>query len=198
MQLRYFQLLHDRIVFDQLRALSADKIEESIGSWFAQVIPITNGLFLTPTMDNYVLDDGYYAIIDNGKIADIPYMIGANKDDIDVIGKEGNIHPDTMLLKGSKDFSCKLDELGRKPAYVYYFTRELPGDHWGAYHSAELFYMFGTLDRCWRPWEKRDYDLSERMIDYWSNFMKCGDPNGDGLPVWEPCSRENQSVMLLG
>lgn len=181
----------------ELRALPADKIEQSIGAWFEQVMPITKGLFLTPTIDGHVLEDGYYAIMDNGRIADIPYIIGANKDDIDVMGREGNIHPDTMLLKGSINFSHKLESLGRKPAYVYYFTRELPGDRWGAYHSAELFYMFGTLERCWRPWEPRDYDLSERMIDYWSNFMRCGNPNGEGLPVWKPCSKENAALMTF-
>lgn len=33
-------------------------------------------------------------------------------------------------------------------------------------------------------------DLSRRMLDYWTNFMKTGDPNGPGLPRWEPCAGE--------
>lgn len=199
-QEKYGQMFTDMLgvkSMEELRSIPAHEIENAVGPWFGQVMPITKGLFLTPTMDGYVLDDGYYDIMNKARIADIPYMIGANKDDIDVQGMEGNIHPDTMLLKGSIDFSKKLEEIGRKPAYVYYFTRELPGDHWGAYHSAELLYMFGTLDTCWRPWEKRDYDLSERMIDYWSNFIKTGNPNGEGLPNWQPCSKDNQTLMLF-
>ena len=46
-----------------------------------------------------------------------------------------------MLNRGSIAFSHKLEELGRKPAYVYFFTRNLPGDDQGAWHSSELWYM---------------------------------------------------------
>lgn len=182
---------------EELRKLPADTIENSIGQWFGQVMPLTKGLFLTPTLDGYVLDGGYYELIKNGKIADIPYMLGAVKDDIDVMGKEDNIHEETMLLRGSKYFSYQLEALGRFPAYVYYFTHELPGDDWGAYHSAELFYMFGTLDTCWRPWTERDYRLSEKMIQYWANFMKTGNPNSDDLPQWQACSKNTENMMIF-
>ena len=94
-------------------------------------------------------------------------------------------------------FSHKLEELGRKPAYVYHFTRDLPGDSQGAWHSAELWYMMGTLDRCWRPWTEGDRALSERMLDYWTNFMKTGDPNGNGHPLWQACDRASGFVMEL-
>ena len=80
---------------------------------------------------------------------------------------------------------------------VYYFTRNLPGDDFGAWHSSELWYMFGTLDRCRRPWEKRDRELSARMLDYWTDFMKTGDPNGAGKQVWKPCTREDPEVFEL-
>ena len=90
-----------------------------------------------------------------------------------------------------------MDELGRKPSYVYYFTRDLPGNDAGAFHSAELWYMFGTLGRCWRPMTEHDYDLSNQMLDYWTNFMKTGDPNGDGLPEWAPCTKANPVVKEL-
>ena len=42
----------------------------------------------------------------------------------------------------------------------------------------------------------RDYKLSECMVDYWANFMRNGDPNGEGLPVWKPCVGE-EDVMVL-
>ena len=98
------------------------------------------------------------------------------------------------LYRGSVAFSHKLEDLGRKPAYVYCFARDLPGDAQGAWHSAELWYMMGTLDRCWRPWTEQDRMLSRDMLDAWSAFMRTGDPNGNGQPLWKPCTREEPFV----
>ena len=55
----------------------------------------------------------------------------------------------------------------------------------------------GTLDRCWRPWTEGDRKLEQRILDYWTNFMKSGDPNGEGLPAWQPCSTAEPFVMEL-
>jgi para-nitrobenzyl esterase len=88
--------------------------------------------------------------------------------------------------------------LGRKPAYVYRFVHDLPGgDGLGAWHSCELWYMFGTLGRCWRDFTEKDYTLSERMLDYWSSFMKTGDPNCGSWATWQPCSGAEGFVMEL-
>ena len=69
------------------------------------------------------------------------------------------------------------------------FDRRLPGDERGAWHSGDLWYWFGTLDSCWRPMEQKDYDLSDQMTDYLTNFAKSGDPNGNGLPAWSPSGK---------
>ena len=54
----------------------------------------------------------------------------------------------------------------------------------GAYHSAEIEFVFGMLDSKKLPWRPEDYELSEQMGSYWTNFAKTGDPNGAGLPQW--------------
>ena len=43
--------------------------------------------------------------------------------------------------------------------------------------------------------EQKDYSLSTRMTDYLTNFAKSGNPNGEGLPLWQPAGRES---MRLG
>lgn len=179
---------------EEMRAKSSDEIMEAVGPFMGKVFPIAKGLFLVPVIDGKVLTGGYYDLMDKGEIKDIPYMVGSTKDDI-LVTPEMKSPEDSPLYAGSRAFSHKLDSLGRKPAYVYYFTRDLPGNDFGAWHSAELWYMMGTLDRCWRPFEQGDYDLSERMLDYWANFMKTGDPNGTGLAPWRPCSKNDPFIM---
>ena len=180
----------------EMRAKSADELMAAFGPFMDKVVPMAHGLFLTPTIDGKVLTKGYYELMDQGEIKDIPYMLGCTKNDI-MVAPNAKLPEENPLYAGSIAFSHKLEDLGRKPAYVYYFTRDLPGDDFGAWHSSELWYMMGTLSRCWRPWTDGDIALSEKMLDYWTNFMKTGDPNGCGLPRWAPCSEENSFVIEL-
>jgi para-nitrobenzyl esterase len=87
------------------------------------------------------------------------------------------------------------------PAYLYRFTRLAPGSDpikVGAFHSAELAYVFGTQASIDRPWSARDRELSEQMQSYWTNFAKTGDPNGEGLPAWPRFDAAQQEAMQLG
>ena len=55
----------------------------------------------------------------------------------------------------------------------------------------------GTLYTGWRPWREQDVQASEAMMTYWANFVKFGDPNGDGMPVWEKHAMGDERCMLL-
>ncbi len=159
---------------DELRKVDADTIIDKCGAFIGQGIERFKGLFLIPTIDGHLLKDGYYSLMDSGKLPDIPYMLGSNSDDILSDDEKSGIAERQPLHMGSTAFSEKLEELGKTPAYVYYFSRKLPGNDAGAFHSAELWYMFGTLGRCWRPMEDHDYALSEEMMEAWTTFMKEG------------------------
>lgn len=95
--------------------------------------------------------------------------------------------------------------------YYYYFDPDIPGwDHPGPFHSSDLWFWFETLAKCWRPFEGRHYDLARLMCNYWANFVKKGDPNGDDasgtpMPHWAPYShaapyaiRFEQSGVSMG
>ncbi|WP_077348140.1 carboxylesterase/lipase family protein [Algoriphagus sp. A40] len=90
-------------------------------------------------------------------------------------------------------------EKGQDKAYVYYFTRVPPGEpNYGAFHSAEFSYAFHTLRNWNRPFEQADYALEKTMSSYWVNFVKTGNPNGEGIPEWPVFDPENPLVIELG
>ena len=76
------------------------------------------------------------------------------------------------------------------PIYAYQFAMDIPGwDNAGTFHSVDLWFFFETLAKCWRPFTGRHYDLARQMCDYWVNFIRTGDPNGEDsigqqLPHW--------------
>ena len=125
---------------------------------------------------------------------------------LDLIGFSEN--PEEAMLCGGWDDVLKpgifawADHAAERPelapTYLYHFTREMPGDGAGAYHSSELWYVFQTFQRCWRELTGVDQDLSGAMVRYWSNFAKTGNPNGEGLPEWKPYSKESRGSMELG
>lgn len=180
-----------------LRSRPAEEIFRALGAFLPQIMGRAGGLIYAPTLDGKLLTAGYYETMDRGEIKRIPYLLGCTKDDIR-LAPDAPAGRDSDLYKGCLAFSHKLEDLGWDPAYVYYFDRDLPGDDQGAWHSSELWYTFGTLGRCWRPWAPEDYALSARMLDYWTNFMKTGDPNGPGLPAWKPCTQADPYVQDLG
>ena len=84
-------------------------------------------------------------------------------------------------------------------AYLYFFDLDAPGDDNKAFHSSDLRYVFGTLDRSWRPYGQRDHEASSQMIAYLARFARCGDPNREGLPSWEKCGgRMRAQVLCIG
>jgi para-nitrobenzyl esterase len=75
-----------------------------------------------------------------------------------------------------------------RPAYLYYFTYVPPhpqAEKLGAYHAAEVPYVFDNLHML--PWKLSDSDhaLADALADSWTRFAAAGDPNGGNLPKWE-------------
>jgi para-nitrobenzyl esterase len=94
-------------------------------------------------------------------------------------------------------------QFGKSRVHFYYFRRKPPFptgsvyEGWGASHFAELWYVFDHLDQDKWPWSAADRELAELMSRYWTNFVKSGDPNGNGLPSW-PDFGVDGKVLHLG
>jgi para-nitrobenzyl esterase len=90
---------------------------------------------------------------------------------------------------------------GKSSAYLYYFSRVPPGAAsatLGAYHAAEIAYVFHNLHLGTRPYEDADRKLSDLMSSYWVNFAATGDPNGKDLPKWPVYGEKTDVALELG
>nr|WP_315212896.1 carboxylesterase family protein [uncultured Flavobacterium sp.] len=68
----------------------------------------------------------------------------------------------------------------------------------GAVHSAEIEYAMGNLTgNKDYAWTESDYAVSETMLNYFANFIKTGNPNGDKLPVWPMAKNEEKPEIMI-
>jgi len=81
------------------------------------------------------------------------------------------------------------------PVYQYYFTKE--NGRLGNWHSGEEVYLYGNIPEDSKLYDDYDRELSEIMCSYFANYIKTGDPNGWGLPVWEQ-NTTSSDVMEFG
>ncbi|WP_165421008.1 carboxylesterase family protein [Bradyrhizobium sp. Leo170] len=73
---------------------------------------------------------------------------------------------------------------------------------YGSSHASEIQYLFPVanpsgfgLNLPQTPLDANQHKLSDRMVGYWTEFARGGDPNGHGQPHW-PRFRRNHQVYL--
>jgi len=109
-----------------------------------------------------------------------------------------NVYFSEHLQASAEAWALLLEKQSAAPVYVYCMDRKLPGDQMGAFHAADLWYVFKTFLRGWRPWTGADYELAAACNTYWANFAHSGDPNDGRLPRWSPYTAANPASMELG
>ena len=98
---------------------------------------------------------------------------------------------------GLSSYAWALEQNKNNPVktFLYQFTRKPPATgekkRFGAYHTAEIGYALHNLDSIQRAWEPVDLRLEKELSSYWVQFVKTGDPNENGLPVWRCFTNEN-------
>jgi para-nitrobenzyl esterase len=139
----------------------------------------------SPVIDNYFLKKTFSDAAMAKEIPDIPYMFGFTANDL------GD------MTKPISDFAALRATQSAKPAYAYMFQRQLPGDSSGAFHSSDLWYIFHSMKHSWRPFTAGDQQLSNQMVDYWTNFAKYGNPNGKSGDVWKPYTTQSPQFLVM-
>jgi para-nitrobenzyl esterase len=85
-------------------------------------------------------------------------------------------------------------------AWVYLFTRQRSGpggEALGAYHGAELPYVFDTHD-AWLPTEESDRRLTAEILQIWTRFAETGNPEPAQGTTWPAFTASRPSVIELG
>ena len=178
-------LRRKKLTLDALRWMPAEELVKLQWDYnFFAGIWTRAGLSLTPVIDGKYLPMSPDKAVETGETARISYMTGSTKNDM-TVSKAGTVDAHKSKIQMSLMRWSGLHTAQGLPSWSYRFERQLPGDKAGAFHSSELWYVFGTLGRSWRPMEAHDFELSEQMTDAWAAFMKTGNPG------WEPCSGEN-------
>jgi para-nitrobenzyl esterase len=114
-------------------------------------------------------------------------------------------------------FACPArfaDELASPfvPTFAYEFNDEKAPQNflppvsfpYAASHASEIQYIFPFanpsgfgLNLAQTPLDTDQQKLSDRMIGYWTEFAKSGNPNGSGPPVWQRFHRDRQVMLSL-
>jgi len=166
----------------EMRALPFDSLTKMTTDYTAAVGKRLN---FGPITDNYFLTGSFSDVARAGQIPNIPYVFGSTANDM------------LDMTNPIRDFCLLREQQGGKPAYAYLFTRQLPGDESGAFHSSDLWYVFNSLRHSWRPFTAGDKELAVKMVDFWTNFAKYGNPNGQVDAVWTPCTSASPKFMVF-
>jgi para-nitrobenzyl esterase len=125
--------------------------------------------------------------------------------DADVEPAAGELANDLFLSYGTWRWVDVHGATSGKPTFYYFYARPRPATvampsasiPKGAVHSAEIEYALGNLaTNEVYAWTDDDRRVSEVMQGFFANFIKTGDPNGNGLPQWDPYNRGDAHARM--
>ena len=173
----------------QLRALNPDTILA------ASLHLGPQGPVFWPVVDGWVLPRSVDSALLRGAANLVPVIAGTNRD-------EG----DEWMGAPTRTFARLISARGA-PTYVYMFSRvgeDSANRARGAYHSAEITFVFGRPHPLQPSAGSTPYDstVAEAMSDYWVAFATSGDPNGPPTagkwPRWPRYNPATDALLEIG
>lgn len=114
----------------------------------------------------------------------------------DMLGTDSNIRTLTLATADAKSTE------GGAPVYLYLlaWVSDYDSDGSGCYHSLDIPLCFNN------PYDER-YQVKEgdpkaafvadRMSNLWFSFARTGKPESEGVPAWEPYTKENGATLII-
>lgn len=175
----------------KLRALPAEAVVDglNLAALFAPG-PRTHS---SPIADGKVAVDSI-AAYQAGRFAKVPVMIGATSDDIG--------GPAGPMVTGARSMAQMFAGQG-VPTYYYRFSYVAQAlrnaDTKGAGHASEIPYFFDTVGiKYGAATTAGDQAIGRIASGYLVNFVKKGDPDGAGLPVWGRYDPARSAMLDIG
>ncbi|MFL5483738.1 MAG: carboxylesterase/lipase family protein [Gemmatimonadaceae bacterium] len=148
-----------------------------------------------PVVDGTVLPHAVDTALMNGTANLVPVIVGTNRD-------EG----DEWMAAPSRAFA-RLVTSHNVPAYLYIFSRvgaDSVNQKRGAYHSAEITFVFGRPTPLQPSAGTTSYDatVADAMSDYWVAFASSANPNAAPArgkwPMWPKYDPKTDALLEIG
>ncbi len=213
---------------DEMREVPAERFQRKDFD-----LAVENRVMCTPVIDGTVIPEAQANLLLTNRCAKVPAMIGTCQDEGSgggpgyrerIMARFG--FPDDLYPAGDPMAVRRLARdywYGRHVAWIdiranvhglptWHYNYAHRTEPMGAQHGTELPFVFGTLGRMkelhGQEFTPEEYGFMEVMSGYWANFIKYGDPNGEGLVPWPkkgkdpvhmrleiPCGMEPDSYM---
>jgi para-nitrobenzyl esterase len=206
-----------------LRAIPADVVKGAITMLARDEAKFSGGI-----TDGQIVTDSVDAIFAAGKEAQIPYIVGANSDELGFIPAAFRTIVTAGIIKPLGDLSAVKPAYGDAfdariasdvifvepslalarrhaahgaPTWVYrfgYVAEAKRGELKGAPHASDVPYEFDTVGLAQPAPSAADQAAATMVADYWSNFAKAGDPNRAGMVRWERFTAKTPVALKIG
>ena len=155
--------------------------------------------------------DEWLMYLDNSKLKLNEFLASQPASIIDIM--KARAESESSVARGYDQISTLIDMVcpsyeyakqvsqSQKSAFIYRFKQVRQGqggEQLGAYHGAEIPFVFDSHD----PWfnsTQDDFKLTSRMIRYWTNFAKSGNPNSPESVdlIWPKFKEDNPQIIVL-